>query len=165
LKVDEGMRIVELVQSGLGFRAIADITGLSATTCWRRYWFFMDWTLPRVYGKPITTIPPLRGTRACPRGRPWIRAVDEGRWPEPESGSAPSRRRVSRSRSEPEPDLAGRHPAPGRAEHDGHLRPDDDAGDAELARLMKAITSAPNGSPGPAEPNVHARGTRPSPFA
>jgi hypothetical protein len=56
---------------------------MSVTTCWRRYWFWMDWTLPLLYGKRISTIPPQRGTRACPAGRPWIKAVDEDRFPQP----------------------------------------------------------------------------------
>ena len=83
VKVDEGMRVFQLVRAGHSFRDIAAITGMSVTTCWRRYWFIQDWTLPHFYGKPMTTIPPQRGTRACPSGRPWIRAIDEGRFRRP----------------------------------------------------------------------------------
>lgn len=83
VKVEQGMEVFRLVRAGHSFREIAAITGISPTTCWRRYWFIMDWTLPHSYGKPMDTIPPQRGTRACPRGRPWIKAIDKGVWPQP----------------------------------------------------------------------------------
>lgn len=77
----------------------------------------------------------------------------------PRPAAASPKRPASRSRSQPEPDPASMHPAPGTAEHDA------DGTEAELTRLMKAISPAADGSPGPAEPSPHARGTRPSPFA
>lgn len=82
-KVEQGTQIMQLITAGHSFREAAAITGLSLTTAWRRYWWLMDWTLPRQYGKAISTIPPQRGTRGCPSGRPWIRSIDEGRHPQP----------------------------------------------------------------------------------
>jgi hypothetical protein len=85
VKHDQGKQMYLLIHTGHSFREAAAITGLSLTTAWRRYWFFSDWQLPRSWGKPITTIPPQRGTKAHPGGgRPWIRSIDEGRWPKPE---------------------------------------------------------------------------------
>jgi hypothetical protein len=83
VKVEEGMRVSKLVRAGHSFREISAITGLSPTTAWRRYWWLQDWTLPHFWGKSSLTVPPQRGTRACPSGRPWIRAIDEGVWPKP----------------------------------------------------------------------------------
>lgn len=83
VKHDQGRRVYLLIHTGHSFREAAAITGLSVTTAWRRYWWFSDWQLPRSWGKRITTIPPQRGTRACPSGRPWNRAIDEGGFPRP----------------------------------------------------------------------------------
>lgn len=78
-------RIAQVMRLGRRPAMAAAITGLSVTTAWRRYWWYSDWQLPRSYGKPLTTIPPQRGTKAHPGGgRPWIRSIDEGRYPKPE---------------------------------------------------------------------------------
>lgn len=77
VKVDEGMRVVELVLGeGRSFRQAAAALGLSVSTCWRRYHFVLDWLLPEQYGLRSRRLPPQRGTRACPRGRPWIQELD-----------------------------------------------------------------------------------------
>ncbi|MFM9694531.1 hypothetical protein [Streptomyces europaeiscabiei] len=77
VKAAQGVEAVELVLGrGLSFREAADVMGLSVSTCWRRYWWVMDWTLPGRYGVKAGRLPPQRGTRACPRGRPWIQELD-----------------------------------------------------------------------------------------
>lgn len=76
-KATQGVAAVELVLGqGLTFRQAATTMGLSVSTCWRRYWWAMDWTLPNQYGVKAGRLPPMRGTRACPRGRPWIEELD-----------------------------------------------------------------------------------------
>lgn len=75
-KVDQGAAVARLVTAGHSFRAAAEILGMTATTAWRRYWFVMDWTLPAHYGARNGPIPPQRGTKACPNGRPWLPALD-----------------------------------------------------------------------------------------
>lgn len=76
VKVEQATRVYKLHGDGLTFAEIADRTGLSLVTCWRRYWWYRDWTEPATFGRPIRRIPPQRGTRACPRGRPCIPEVD-----------------------------------------------------------------------------------------
>lgn len=77
VKVREGVAVVELVLGqGRTFRQAGAELGISATTAWRRYWFALDLTLPGRYGRPDGPIPPQRGTRACPRGRPYLPTVD-----------------------------------------------------------------------------------------
>lgn len=76
IKVREGLAVLERVTAGATFRQAAAELGLSLTTAWRRYWFVLDWTLPGHYGQPSGPIPPLRGTAACPRGRPWMPTLD-----------------------------------------------------------------------------------------
>lgn len=75
-KADEGTAMVRLVTAGHSIRSAAAALGLTATTGWRRYWFAMDWALPGYYGRPWGPIPPQRGTRACPNGRPWLPTLD-----------------------------------------------------------------------------------------
>lgn len=76
-KATEGLAVVELVLGrGLTFRQAAAQLGMSTATAWRRYWWFMDWLLPERWGVRSRRIPPQRGTRACPRGRPWIAELD-----------------------------------------------------------------------------------------
>ncbi len=72
VKVEQGRRVFALVGfgGGLSFRAAGERLGLSTTTAWRRYWFLLDWTLPTSEGRPAGPIPPQRGTRAIPNGRP-----------------------------------------------------------------------------------------------
>ncbi|MEU1674808.1 hypothetical protein ABZ752_22675 [Streptomyces roseifaciens] len=77
VKVAEGQAAAELIfGQGVTVRAAAELLGMSATTCWRRAWWFMDRTLPLAYGRPLGPLPPQRGTSACPRGRPWIPTLD-----------------------------------------------------------------------------------------
>lgn len=76
-KMDQGFAVVELVLGhGHSFRSAAAALGMSATTAWRRYWWFMDWMLPSRYGRRDGPLPPQRGTAACPRGRPYLPTVD-----------------------------------------------------------------------------------------
>lgn len=76
-KVEQGWEVTKLIHSGLSFRQASAQLGMSLTTAWRRYWFFEDyWALPRFYGRPSGPVPPQRGTRECPRGRPWLPTVD-----------------------------------------------------------------------------------------
>jgi hypothetical protein len=78
-KVEQGRAVVQLhLGEHRPIREAARILGLSPTTAWRRYWWYMDWTLPAHYGKPFGPIPPQRGTRACPKGRPYLPTVDGG---------------------------------------------------------------------------------------
>lgn len=77
VKAVEGERMFELVVGqGATIRAAAAAVGLSATTGWRRYWWYRDWTLPGHHGLPAGPLPPMRGTRACPRGRPFLPTLD-----------------------------------------------------------------------------------------
>lgn len=77
IKEHQGRRMAELVhRKGLSIRQAAVELGLSPTTGWRRYWWWMDWTLPLYHGRPVGPIPPQRGTRRCPRGRPWLPTLD-----------------------------------------------------------------------------------------
>ena len=76
-KVEQGMQVFELRRAGLTFAEAGARVGVSAATAWRRFWFIMDWTLPGYYGhRGRIEIPPQRGTRACPRGRPCLPAID-----------------------------------------------------------------------------------------
>lgn len=76
IKVREGTEVLRLRRNGHTFTEIGARLGLSATTAWRRYWWLLDWTLPSHYGLPNGPIPPLRGTRAVPRGRPCLPTLD-----------------------------------------------------------------------------------------
>lgn len=77
VKASQGTDVVRLVLGeGRTFREAGAALGLSATTAWRRYWFALDWALPAYYGRPDGPIPPQRGTRACPRGRPYLPTLD-----------------------------------------------------------------------------------------
>lgn len=77
IKAAQGAAAIELVLGqGLTFREAAAAMGLSVSTCWRRYWWVMDWTLPERWGVRAHRLPPQRGTRACPRGRPFIAELD-----------------------------------------------------------------------------------------
>ena len=76
-KGNQGLAVMELVYGqGLSFRQAARQLGLSTTTAWRRHYWVQDWLLPGRYGVRSSAIPPQRGTRACPRGRPWIEKLD-----------------------------------------------------------------------------------------
>lgn len=78
-KVEQGQAVHALhLGERRSIRESAEILGLSPTTAWRRFWFFMDFTLPGYYGKPSGPIPPQRGTRACPNGRPYLPTLDGG---------------------------------------------------------------------------------------
>lgn len=79
-KVAEGVAVARLVAAGASFRAAATQLDMSLTTAWRRFHFVMDWTLPGYFGRPNGPIPPMRGTRECPSGRPWLPTLD-GRGP------------------------------------------------------------------------------------
>lgn len=79
VKCEQGMAVWRLVARGASIRQAAQALGLSPTTAWRRVWFVRDWYLPRHYGRPMGPIPPQRGTRACPNGRPYLPTMD-GVW-------------------------------------------------------------------------------------
>jgi hypothetical protein len=79
LKASQGIEVAQLVARGNSFSQAAAALGLSKTTAWRRYWWWQDWTLPDYYGKPRGPIPPQRGTRAVPRGRPYLPTIDSWR--------------------------------------------------------------------------------------
>jgi hypothetical protein len=76
VKADQGSEAHQLHTAGFTFAEVADRMGVSLTTAWRRCRWFEDWTTPAESGHPIRRIPPQRGTRACPRGRPCIPEVD-----------------------------------------------------------------------------------------
>lgn len=79
-KVTEGALIHELViGEGVSVREASRRLGLSSTTGWRRFWFYLDWSLPAAYGRPLGPVPPQRATRECPRGRPYLPTLD-GPW-------------------------------------------------------------------------------------
>ncbi|MCW2899689.1 MAG: hypothetical protein JWO67_1954 [Streptosporangiaceae bacterium] len=75
-KVTQGLAVLEQVTAGASIRQAAAATGLSPTTAWRRLWWLRDWALSDFYGCRNRTLPPQRGTAACPRGRPWIEVLD-----------------------------------------------------------------------------------------
>jgi hypothetical protein len=77
-KATQGQAVyLSVMADGLSLRQAAAVHGLTVTTAWRRYWWFADWTLPNRYGVKASRLPPQRGTRACPRGRPWIKELDD----------------------------------------------------------------------------------------
>jgi hypothetical protein len=76
VQVDQALQVAELRAQGLNFRDIAQRTGLSTATAWRRWWWLADWTLPEYYGLPRGPFPPQRGTKACRRGRPCLPTLD-----------------------------------------------------------------------------------------
>lgn len=89
-KATQGAAVVELVLGqGRTFRQAATATGLSLTTCWRRYWFVMDWLRPGWHGRASGPIPPQRGTRTCPRGRPYLPTLDSQPDPKPARTKGP----------------------------------------------------------------------------
>lgn len=75
-KVREGVAVWDIVAAGGSISSAARSLGMSTTTAWRRYHFLADWTLPAQYGRPSGPIPPQRGTRACPSGRPYLPTLD-----------------------------------------------------------------------------------------
>jgi len=77
VKFNQGYAVVDLVLAGNSIRSAAKILGMSPTTAWRRYWWIMDWTLPDMYGRPRGPYPPQRGTRACPRGVPYLPTIHD----------------------------------------------------------------------------------------
>lgn len=76
VKVEQGVAVMAARNRGASFAKAGEALGLSATTAWRRWWFVHDWTLPGHYGRPLGELPPQRGTRACPRGRPCRPTLD-----------------------------------------------------------------------------------------
>jgi hypothetical protein len=76
VKADQAVEAHRLHDTGFTFAEIAERMGVSLTTAWRRCRWYEDWTRPATVGRPIRRIPPQRGTRACPRGRPCIPEVD-----------------------------------------------------------------------------------------
>lgn len=76
VKVDQSAETHRLHTAGFTFVEVAERLGMSLTTAWRRCRWFEDWTRPAESGLPIRRIPPQRGTRACPRGRPCIPELD-----------------------------------------------------------------------------------------
>jgi hypothetical protein len=76
VRVDQATQVNRLHGDGATFAQIAERTGLSLTTCWRRFWWYRDWSEPAKVARPIRRIPPQRGTAACPRGRPCIPELD-----------------------------------------------------------------------------------------
>lgn len=75
-KVSEGIAVWDVVAAGGSISSAARMLGMSTTTAWRRYHFLADWTLPAQYGRRAGPIPPQRGTRACPNGRPYLPTID-----------------------------------------------------------------------------------------
>ncbi|QQM41987.1 hypothetical protein [Streptomyces liliifuscus] len=76
IKATQGFAVFERVMAGASFRQAAAALDLSVTTAWRRHWWFIDWMQPEWHGRPPGPIPPQRGTRACPRGRPYLPTLD-----------------------------------------------------------------------------------------
>lgn len=76
IKVEQATRAYRLHIAGLTFEEIGVRMGVSTTTAWRRCHWYEDWTRPAMAGLRIRRIPPQRGTRACPRGRPCIPEVN-----------------------------------------------------------------------------------------
>lgn len=77
VKMDEGLAVAELVLGrGMSFRQAAAQLGMSTTTAWRRCRWLQDWMLPGLWGVEARCLPPMRSTRACPRGRPFIPELD-----------------------------------------------------------------------------------------
>jgi hypothetical protein len=90
VKLQQGHRAV-VAYPGQG-RTYADIgaeLGVSATTARRRHWWFFDQVLyPRGDRVPWGPVPVQRGTRECPKRRPFLPTRDG--WAR---GRSPSRRR------------------------------------------------------------------------
>ncbi|MFF7192650.1 LysR family transcriptional regulator [Streptomyces sp. NPDC008079] len=76
IKATEGMAVLQCVAAGQSFRQAAAHLGMSATTAWRRYWWLNDYDLPARWGAKDGPLPPQRGTKACPRGRPYLPTLD-----------------------------------------------------------------------------------------
>jgi hypothetical protein len=72
----EGLAVWEAVATGSSIRSAAAQLGMSYTTAWRRYWWVVDFELPTRWGVKRGPLPPQRGTKACPRGRPWQPTLD-----------------------------------------------------------------------------------------
>ncbi|MFJ8934209.1 hypothetical protein ACIRL0_00605 [Streptomyces sp. NPDC102365] len=71
------MAVLELTLGrGFSFRQAATALDMSLSTAWRRHHFVMDWLLPERWGRKAKRLPPQRGSRACPRGRPFIPELD-----------------------------------------------------------------------------------------
>lgn len=80
VKTTEGLAVMQLVLGeGRTFRQAAAVLGMSLTTAWRRYWFVIDLGTPERHGCRPGPLPPQRGSRACPRGRPWMPSYDGAR--------------------------------------------------------------------------------------
>lgn len=76
VKVAQAAEAYRLHASGRTFAEVATVMNVSLTTAWRRVKWYEDWTLPATYGLKIRRVPPMRGTRACPRGRPCLGELD-----------------------------------------------------------------------------------------
>ncbi|WP_020117569.1 hypothetical protein [Streptomyces canus] len=77
IKVDQGVAVMQLVLGDrLTFRQAATALDMSLSTAWRRFWFVVDCTTPQRHGCKPGPLPPQRGTKACPRGRPWMPTYD-----------------------------------------------------------------------------------------
>jgi uncharacterized protein YjcR len=87
VRVAQATEAHRLHETGLGFVEVAERMGCSVTTAWRRARWWEDWTRPATVGRPIRRVPPQRGTRACPRGRPCCPEIDH-----PEVAAERSRR-------------------------------------------------------------------------
>ncbi len=64
-----------IIGGGVSVRSAARTLGLSPTTAWRRAWWWHDAVILPAwngYSARRTPIPPQRGTRACPNGRPYL---------------------------------------------------------------------------------------------
>lgn len=66
--LEQAQRVAELRHEGLGYRDIAGNVGMSPATCWRRYWWLQDWTLPELHGRPRGPVPAQRHTSRNPTG-------------------------------------------------------------------------------------------------
>lgn len=77
VRIDQAIRVSDLVIGGASFRQAAAACGLSVTTAWRRYWLVWDWTTPTLTGRSRGPIPPQRHTRRSPGGdRPCLPTID-----------------------------------------------------------------------------------------
>ncbi|MFD4790540.1 hypothetical protein ACFWN1_26505 [Streptomyces sp. NPDC058459] len=76
-KATQGAAVLDLVLThGQSFRQAAATLDMSPTTAWRRFWFAIDLNTPTRAGCKPGPIPPQRGTRACPNGRPYLPTYD-----------------------------------------------------------------------------------------
>lgn len=74
VKKEQGVEVYVRHIGGTPIRAVAAALGMSATTAWRRFWWYQDAVVyPELCDdRHRDHVPPQRSTRACPRGMPPI---------------------------------------------------------------------------------------------